>query len=90
MSNKFDELTKGMAQSVTRRAALKKFGVGLAGMTLAFFGLTNKAEAANGCLPQGTICTVPIVKGGANSCRKCCNGYGCSLTFSGGYVCHCR
>jgi len=29
MSNKFDELTKGLAQSVTRRAALKKFGVGL-------------------------------------------------------------
>src|SRR6266487_1052375 len=31
MNNKFDELTKDMAQSVTRRAALKKFGVGLAG-----------------------------------------------------------
>ena len=28
MNNKFDELTKQMAQSVTRRAALKKFGVG--------------------------------------------------------------
>jgi hypothetical protein len=27
MNNKFDELTKSMAQSVTRRAALKKFGV---------------------------------------------------------------
>ena len=26
MNNKFDELTKGLAQSVTRRAALKKFG----------------------------------------------------------------
>src|SRR6516162_2452483 len=35
MNNKFDELTKQMAQSVTRRAALKKFGVGLAGMALA-------------------------------------------------------
>jgi len=30
MNNKFDELTKGLAQSVTRRAALKKFGVGRA------------------------------------------------------------
>ena len=29
MNNKFDELTKAMAQSVTRRAALKKFGLGL-------------------------------------------------------------
>ena len=31
MQNKFDELTKSMAQSVTRRQALKKFGVGIAG-----------------------------------------------------------
>src|SRR5213592_4919663 len=46
MSNEFDELTKGLAQSVTRRAALKKFGVGLAGMALACFGLANKAEAS--------------------------------------------
>jgi len=45
MNNKFDELTKSMAQSVTRRAALKKFGTGLAGMALACFGLANKAEA---------------------------------------------
>ena len=46
MNNQFDELTKGLAQSVTRRAALKKFGVGLAGMALACFGLANKAAAA--------------------------------------------
>src|SRR5262247_1157047 len=46
MNNQFDELTKAMAQSVTRRGALKKFGVGLAGMALACFGLTNKAVAA--------------------------------------------
>jgi hypothetical protein len=30
MKHQFDELTKSMAQSVTRRAALKKLGVGLA------------------------------------------------------------
>ena len=46
MQNKFDDLTKSMAQAVTRRAALKKFGVGLAGMALACFGLANKARAA--------------------------------------------
>ena len=45
MNNKFDELTRSLAQSVTRRAALKKFGIGLAGMALACFGLANKAEA---------------------------------------------
>jgi hypothetical protein len=43
--NKFDELAKGLAKSVTRRAALKKFGVGLAGMALACFGRPNKARA---------------------------------------------
>ena len=47
MNNKFDELTKSMAQSVTRRAALKKFGIGLAGMALACFGLANAARAGN-------------------------------------------
>jgi hypothetical protein len=30
LNNKFDELAKGLAQSVTRRQALKRFGVGLA------------------------------------------------------------
>jgi len=51
MNNQFDELTKSMAQSVTRRAALKKFGVGLAGMALAAFGLASKALGA----PQAKI-----------------------------------
>jgi hypothetical protein len=46
MNNQFDELTKSLAQSVTRRAALKKFGAGLAGMALAAFGLAGKAGAA--------------------------------------------
>jgi len=32
MNDKFDELAKNMAQSVTRRGALKKFGVGIAGL----------------------------------------------------------
>jgi hypothetical protein len=51
MNDQFDELTKSLAQSVTRRAALKKFGVGLAGMALACFGLANKTQGqtTNGC-----------------------------------------
>ena len=64
MNNKFDELTKSLAQSVTRRAALKKFGVGLAGMALACFGLANKAEAGP-CRPGGAQC---------NDNRQCCSG----------------
>ena len=45
MNNKFDELSKDLAQSVTRRGALKKFGTGVAGIALAALGLANKAEA---------------------------------------------
>ena len=45
MNDKFDELTKGLAQSVTRRGAFKKFGAGIAGIALATLGLANKAEA---------------------------------------------
>src|SRR5262249_39204501 len=61
-----DELTKGMAESVTRRAALKKFGVGLAGMALACFGLANQAHAGKRC-SSNADCT---------SGEVCCNG-GC-------------
>jgi hypothetical protein len=71
--NQFDELAKGMAQSVTRRQALKEFGVGLAGMALACFGLANVAEAQKGnhCLPSGSPC-----KPKPNN--KCCSGV-CAL-----------
>jgi len=52
MNTRFDELTKSMAQSGTRRGALKRFGIGLAGMTLACFGLANKVEAAPDKVPS--------------------------------------
>ena len=52
MNNKFDELAKSLAQSVTRRGALKKFGVGLAGVVLAALGLANKAQAKPGGGPN--------------------------------------
>ena len=65
MNTKFDELTKAMAQSVTRRAALKKFGVGLAGIALACFGLANKGEAQTGCLPPASLC---------QNNNDCCSG----------------
>ena len=70
MNNQFDEITKSLAQSVTRRAALKKFGVGLAGMALACFGLANKAESTGGtCLPSGSPCS-PTTSGS----KLCCSG----------------
>lgn len=66
MNYKFDEFAKGLAQSVTRRQALKKFGVGLAGMALACLGLTNRADGATAtCKPSGAVCR-------KNS--ECCSG----------------
>ena len=70
MNNQFDELTKGLAQSVTRRAALKKFGVGLAGMALACFGLANKATAV------GQPCQSPA---DCPNSENCCSGICVSL-----------
>jgi hypothetical protein len=45
MNDKFDELAKGLAQSVTRRGALKKFGIGVAGVVLASLGFASNAQA---------------------------------------------
>ena len=76
MNDKFDELAKGLAQSVTRRGALKKFGVGLAGIALASLGLANKAEAEKGknCLPSGSGCK------SAQFCAKhCCSAGGIDI-----------
>ena len=66
MNNKFDELAKGLAQSVTRRQAFKKFGVGVAGIALACCGLASKAGAGTKtCLPLGSRC---------GSDNQCCSG----------------
>ena len=50
MNDKFDQLAKSVAESVTRRQAFKRFGFGLAAM--AGFALSAKAE----CLPSGSPC----------------------------------
>ncbi len=76
MNNKFDELTKGLAQSVTRRGALKKFGVGLAGMALACFGLAGRARA-NNCRPTNYPC---------RNNNQCCSGI-CGIDGFGSRVC---
>ncbi len=75
MNNQFDELAKGMAQSVTRRQALKKVSVGLAGMALACFGLANRAKAVDShCKLYGTPCSHG---------SQCCSGYCSHLSFGG-------
>jgi len=77
MNNKFDELAKNLAQSVTRREAFKKFGVGVAGMVLACFGLAGVAEANNGCIQEGGICNERITG------HKCCKGLICGVVVPG-------
>jgi hypothetical protein len=66
MNNKFDQLAKAVAQSVTRRQALRQFGFGLAGMALAAIALPSKAKAYT-CIPNGESC------GGQGHCIECCS-----------------
>ena len=77
MNDKFDELAKGLAQSVTRRGALKKFGVGLAGVVLASLGLANNAKAANkNCRPAGSRC-----QNNNQCCSNNCGFDGWSMSY---------
>jgi hypothetical protein len=79
MNDKFDELAKGLAQSATRRVALKKFGVGLAGMALACFGLAGRAEAKyRRCKPAGAKC---------RSSKECCSRLCVSGYYGGSGFC---
>ena len=81
MNNKFDELAKGMAQSVTRRGALKKFGVGLGGIALVTLRLANKAYADTRSIGEPCDCSQPPYwgcspsqKGCVKKCGRLCNG----------------
>ena len=64
MDKQYDELTKDLARSVTRRGAVKRFGVGLAGLALTTLGLVNKAQAG-ACGPSGSPC---------HHDHQCCSG----------------
>ena len=48
MNDKFDELAKHMAQAVTRRQALRRFGVGVGAFLLAALALPRRANATKG------------------------------------------
>src|SRR5436190_19927202 len=57
MNNKFDELTKSMAQSVTRRTTLKKFGLGLGLALLVTLTVFVSAGDTPGGSPAGIAVT---------------------------------
>jgi len=87
MNNKFDELAKGLAQSVTRRQALRRFGTGVGAFLLAAVGLPRNAYATktkdngkdmyNGfCVVDGTTGTL------SGACNSCANGVSNAAYFS--------
>ncbi len=78
MSSKFDQLTKSLAQSVTRRGAFKQFGVGLAGMVLALVMPASNAEAGSTtCLPGGYTC-----KSNGDCCSGLCQPANGKISFT--------
>lgn len=89
MNNKFDQLTKSVAQSVTRRQALRRFGLGLVGMALAGFALSSRAHIRD-CLAFGNPCQRGGGSGFFESCTKCCKGdFECVTDSNGVESCVC-
>jgi len=63
MDKQFDELSKSLADGVSRREALRKFGAGLAGLLFVAIGLGSAGRAY---AAAGTCCTYFSEKG--NGC----------------------
>jgi hypothetical protein len=74
MNNKFDQLAKGLAQSATRRQALKKFSLGLAGLALAWFGLAERAHAGSASSIFHQCVHLCVKRGGLlSTCESLCS-----------------
>ncbi len=78
MNRRFDELTRSLARSVTRRKALRRLGTGLAGALLASLGLPPRAWADKTCATNadcgtGHLCCsgVCVSAGDNNNCGGC-------------------
>src|SRR5207248_1816637 len=71
MDKQFDELSKSLAQNVSRREALTKFGVGLAGVLLAAIGVSGPASAGGNCASDADC---------PHNSRFCCSGKCSNLT----------
>jgi len=86
MNNKFDDLAKGLAQSVTRRQALRRFGAGLAASLLASMGLGDRALAdpqpkpcnSDADCPDHNVCSSGVCSSSAKYHCSCGSpNYGC-------------
>src|SRR5438105_14612242 len=90
MDKQFDDLSKSLAEGVSRREALRKFGFGLAGVVLAAVGLSSRARAAgqpcasNADCPNSETCCNSVCTNLDNdaNCGAC--GYICAA----GTKCH--
>ena len=89
MNNKFDQMTKSVAQSVTRRQSLTRFGLGLAAIALTGFGFVVRGRA---CLASGSPCDPDSDRADENrSCNKCCSGtFVCNTDKPGNRKCVCE
>jgi hypothetical protein len=90
MEDRFDTLAKSLAEGISRRAALRWIGAGLAGVVLAPLGLGTKAWSApapsSGCQKFCRDCGISPANGNAfgqcvSSCERCLH--------TGGKVCVC-
>src|SRR5260370_11251372 len=76
MENRFDDLTKALAEGIPRRQALRRLAGLFGGALLGSLAFRSTARA-NGCGPGEFKCN-----GGfwSQALYNCCNG-GCSVTF---------
>src|SRR5262245_24721305 len=80
MNNQFDELTKGVSRSVTRRGALKKFGMGLVAAMAASLGVRSASAAPR---KDGYCQVQPAIGGGAWSVTgQCVDPNTCQRAYS--------
>jgi len=96
MNNKFDDLAKGLAQSVTRRQALRRFGAGLAASLLASMCLGDRALAdpqpkpctSDADCPDHKVCSSGVCSSSVKyHCRCGSPNYGCDPTHASFYDC---
>jgi hypothetical protein len=66
MFDKFTQMAEHMATNLSRRAALRKFGLGLSGVILASWGFSGPASARNGDKPN--VCR----RGCTRACHDSC------------------
>jgi hypothetical protein len=88
MRDTFDELSRALARGVSRREALKIFGVGVAGSLLALVGL-GRASAQETCAQFCAAHTSNDFQQGncRNVCGTCPGGPNNTVHASHGWIC---